>query len=118
MLMKKVILFLCLLLTTGYEMNAQATFAPLGAEWWYNGNNWNYMYGPLDGMLNETWSDHVIVTGDTVIQGINCRKVVATRTSKTGLHPDSLFVSAVATMYFYDNTDTVFFFNSASGSFD
>ncbi len=96
---------------------AQNTFAPLGAEWWYQGSNWDYIFAPPGWVVNETWTDHVAVTGDTTIQGISCRKVVATRTKKAGWNPDSSFVALRSEAYFYDNTDTVFSFNGAAGSF-
>ncbi len=116
--MKKIALFFFLLCLTSLCVNAQNSFAPVGAEWWYSGNNVSYTYGPLDMPVNETWTDHLLVTGDTTIQGVDCRKVTATRMKKTGHNPDSSFVDGHKTMYFYDNTDTVFYWHIPSGRFE
>jgi hypothetical protein len=117
--MKKILFFITIL--TGFILPsgsyAQNSFAPLGAEWWYTGNNWDYVFSPPGWIVNETWTDHVTVVADTSIQGISCRKLVAVRTKKNGSNPDSAFVALNAVYYLYDNTDTVFIFNEATNGF-
>ncbi len=115
--MKNTLLMLCLLLLAGRGIHAQNAFAPVGAEWWYHGNNWDYYYGPDDWITNETWIDHAVVTADTVIQGISCRKVIVTKEWHSGQRMDTTFTESFS-FYFYDNTDTVFFFSRRSSQFE
>jgi hypothetical protein len=117
--MKKLLFFIAALAGFYLPSNsyAQNSFAPLGAEWWYSGNNWDYALYPPGWGTNETWIDHVSVVVDTSIQGISCRKLVATRIKKSGLNADSAFVAGNTEFYLYDNTDTVFIFNEVANRF-
>lgn len=96
---------------------AQNTFAPVGAEWWYAGDNFDFSDYPGGVWPNITWIDHVVSVGDTTIQGINCRKLVATRTQKSSFNPNASSLSLTGSMYVYDNTDTVFLFDQATNGF-
>jgi hypothetical protein len=108
MFMKKALLVLCLLLAGGYTMNAQATFAPVGAEWWYGGNN---LHGSFVN-IPKTWFQHVQSVGDTVVAGTACRKLTITGTTKNATDPET-----VSSLFVYDNTDTVFVFSDHAGKF-
>lgn len=110
-------LFLYFSLGTGIKTFAQDQFAPLGAEWWYQGNSYDFTFAPPWWTPNSKWTDHAQVTGDTVINDITCRKMVLERKAKHGNNPDSTAITQTGNFYFYDNTDTVFIFNEGRSQF-
>ncbi len=87
--------------------SGQNQFAPQGAEWWYQGDSYDFMFGPPWWIPNRTWTDHVLVSGDTVITGISCRKIHVERRLKNAEFPDSISTTR-AWFYVYDNIDTAF----------
>ncbi len=116
--MKRKLLYLLLFVSLmAGKSQAQNTFAPVGAEWWYSGDNYNFTDYPGGVSPNITWIDHVVSVADTTIQGISCRKLLATRTQKSSISPNNSSVSLTSSMYVYDNTDTVFLFDQATNNF-
>jgi hypothetical protein len=117
--MKNLLLIITAAILLPMYGNAQNTFAPVGAEWWYGGDNFSYSNWPggLSITGNFTWTDHVQSTLDTTIDGQPCRKVIVTRMQKNNPSPDSVFLSGTKSLYFYDNTDTVFVFNEKANMF-
>lgn len=106
--MKHTLLVLCLLLLAGPGASAQNSFAPVGAEWWYGGNNRHGSFIPLE----QSWLQHVQAVGDTALTGIPCRKLTITGTLP--FVPTAAFKNP---LYVYDNTDTVFVFSERAGKF-
>jgi hypothetical protein len=119
LIMKKFLLLACVTLCAFFTSQAQNTFAPVGAEWWYAGNNFDYNSAPstLPAYQKSTWTDHLKSIKDTVINGTNCRQLKVTRMQKNATKPDSVFVADTAFIYLYDNTDTVFVFNQKALQF-
>lgn len=79
---------------------AQATFAPVGAEWYHNMG-----FGVF----------HSVVTGDTTINGIACRNIAVRPLIKNPEQaPGNI---SRYNFYVYDNTDTVFIYNDLFGKF-
>lgn len=108
--MKKVLLLILFCIPV---MNyAQSTFAPVGAEWWYGGDNIDYIdFQLMD--VRSTWMSHVQSVGDTVIAGMPCRQLLTTTRSRYANLPDTIFSQSGST-FVYDNTDTVFVYSSGS----
>jgi hypothetical protein len=114
---RNLLFFMFLLLSITLKAHAQHTFAPIGAEWWFSGDSYDYSY-PLYGYwYHDLWTDHAKVTNDTMINGINCNKITVTRLQSQFPRPDSVFVSMQTNYYVYDNTDTVFIYYPPSASF-
>lgn len=114
--MKKLLFLFLTSLLAPFCNQAQDTFAPVGAEWWYGGDNYDYSFWP-GSEENFKWVDHVQSLSDTMVAGVNCRKLTATRIRKNGITPDSAFTALASTFYVYDNTDTVFIFSDSSSKF-
>ncbi len=109
--MKRKIALLLVLFAPVYPLYVQDTFAPLGAEWWYQGDNYHFTTWQGDLYFNETWTDHVQVTKDTLINYISCREVKVSQTTLDGRDPDYPVESEPRYWYFYDNRDTTFVYN-------
>lgn len=111
--MKKVLLLILLFIPV---LNyAQNTFAPVGAQWWYGGNYGDYVDQQFP-FTNSTWVDHVTSTGDTVIDGTPCRKLVTDIRTRSATNPDIIHTSSKTT-FVYDNTDTTFVYSGNPGKF-
>ncbi len=103
------VFFLCCITVNNFRVNAQEVFGPIGAEWHYYGVYYSFSSGVRMATLY-----HDVVTGDTVIQGINCRKLEQSAIAKTifsGSGGVLLDTQKFRTLYLYNNTDTVFIFN-------
>lgn len=76
----KQVFLLLLMIIGGGSLKAQFEFAPVGAEWHYNYNSfWVTGY------------THVRSETDTVIDGINCNKLVKSRLLYNSITQDSMF---------------------------
>jgi len=89
------VLFLACLCTPGSAQ--QTTFAPVGAEWYYD--------------MGGTGVFHTSVTGDTVIQGISCRHVRQKAVTSWFYVSKGLVVNDLPDLYIYNTADTVFVYN-------
>jgi hypothetical protein len=111
--MKKIYFsFLCCLISLFTQ--AQNTFAPLGAEWWYHGDF--YYVGPTSG----GGTMHLASVGDTTIQGIIARNLAVTTITHTYYYPNSNDNRTDTThneLYVYNNDDTVFCYNKRLSEF-
>ena len=90
--------FMLLQLIMGWgSLQAQPVFAPPGAEWYHSA---------YSGIFYSRY------TGDTIITGINCRKVERRFHSGPPLGSMGYAAYDLSTLYLYNNSDTVFVFNS------
>ncbi|MFI5196395.1 MAG: T9SS type A sorting domain-containing protein [Chitinophagales bacterium] len=89
------ILFLWVFST--HALQAQTTFAPTGSEWYHT-----MTYGVY----------HSYNAGDTVINGIACRKIVRNAETADPWYSEGLHVDNHTTLYVYSTTDTVFVYNT------
>jgi hypothetical protein len=106
-----IILFLIVTLLAGRTTHAQAEFAPIGAEWYYSGNSYDYMFFWQEYTINEKWVDHMRSVKDTLVADIACRKLELTRHMRNGRNPDSLYFAGIRNIYIYDREDTVYAYN-------
>lgn len=118
--MMRILFVICLCLP--FLSYAQQTFAPVGAEWWYSGNYYDYIaeqsydrFNPAP--PNYTWVTHVQSVGDTVIAGISCRHLVCSDKVRMATNPDSIRSGGNRSVFVYDNTDTVFVYSGNAGRF-
>lgn len=111
--MKRLLLF-CFALLTLQTSSAQGQFAPVGAEWWHQGKDPDFIWF---GFINKFWADHTIVTGDTVVNGIAARKLETTRYAKGRTSPTTVYIDEIKTSIIYDSPDTVFIFDDRRESF-
>ncbi len=88
------ILFLTFCLLIGKSATAQTEFAPLGAEWYYGSTGFNQVH-----------YSHLWVEKDTVVDGINCRKIAGNFIPAKG---DG---NGIPPLYVYNNEDTIFYYN-------
>ncbi len=98
--MKIYFLSLFSILLTFTSAQAQTDFAPIGAEWYYGSTSINYIH------YNRYWSEK-----DTVIDGLQCRKISGVYVPKKG---DS---SATEPVFVYSSGDTVLYYNTAFSKF-
>jgi hypothetical protein len=105
--MRKFLLVGMLMMVVNYGW-AQVNFAPIGAIWYYAGGFEEYS-DPRRLFQYEA-------TGDTVIQGLTCRKVVG-RCITVYFSPIPFYRDTVQlpSEYFYSNNDTVFHYNRIFG---
>ena len=116
--MKKCSLFALILTVLFFKSEAQNTFAPIGAEWWYDADSYDYTPIILPGITQQYyWTDHAKVTGDTVINGTTCNKIEVSRMQSQSPKPDSIYLAQQKTYYVYDNTDTVFIYSGYASQF-
>ena len=78
-------------------LHAQTTFAPTGSEWYHT-----MPYGVY----------HSYNAGDTIINGIACRKIVRNAETADPWYSMGLQVNNLSTLYVYNTTDTVFVYNT------
>ena len=76
----KQVLLLLLMIIGGGSLKAQEEFAPIGTEWYYDYNNFWV-----------TGFTHIRSEADTVIDGINCKKLVKSRQVYNSVTQDSMF---------------------------
>ena len=100
--MRKKILFVFLLLVDFSSSYAQSMFAPVGSEWYHT-------------MPCGVFYSHC--TGDTIIDGITCRQVVRNAHTSSACLGMAGPVFDLPTLYFYNNSDTVFVYNHFFGRF-
>ena len=75
------------------SLHGQTLFAPPGSEWYHD---------------NDGGVFHSYYSGDTIILGITCRSV----TRKAYTYPTTPWkINDLPTLYFYNNSDTVFVYN-------
>lgn len=110
----KRLLLLCFALLTLQTSFAQGQFAPVGAEWWYHGNDGHYL---IVGGWHRVWVDHVEVVGDILIDGIEARKINIMRTAKLKWEPTVAIPADSAQLFVYDTPDTVFIYDTNRTSF-
>lgn len=109
-----VLIFLVLMTRPGY---AQYTFAPVGAEWWYGGNNFDYAWFQD---VYENWADHLQSVKDTIVAGIPCRQLTAVRYGKSNVSLESANTATIRyrdTFYIYNTGDTVFVYDKAISNY-
>ncbi len=76
----KQVLLLLLMIIGGGSLKAQVEFAPVGTEWYYNYNSfWITGY------------THIRSECDTIIDGVNCKKLVKNRLLYNSITQDSMF---------------------------
>ncbi len=92
----KVLLSVILLVSIARISIAQSTFAPTGSVWYHS-----MYYGVF----------HSYYSGDTVILGEPCRKVVREADTQPSWATMGLTVNNLPTLYVYNTTDTVFVYN-------
>ena len=108
--MKKITLFLCLLLTTDWGAKGQSTFAPVGSEWYYSGLS-SFGQDAIYFLL------HARVSGDTVIAGQTCRVIQQNGRQKNGdgrqgpIQWSEEHQTTLRSFYVYSNSDTTFIYN-------
>ena len=95
-------LFYLLLSLAFFSSHAQTMFAPPGSEWYHHMS---------DGVF------HSYYVGDTTISGIACRKVIRNASVKEPLAGMGLHVEDLPTIYVYNNSDTVFVYNTIFSRF-
>ena len=110
----KIYIFILLLSMLGLTAQGQSSFAPLGAEWWYQDNSNRYSHW---GPHNQPWADHILVEKDTMVDNMNCRKLVVTRWRKSTGN-ENKYLAGTRNLFIYDNIDTVFMFNNYTSSFE
>jgi hypothetical protein len=109
--MRKIAFLTFLLLSSFLKIQAQNTFAPLGAEWWYGGDSYDYTPQIFEGItLRYFWTDHLKVTNDTTINNIPCRQLLAERKMVAYTPTDTIHIEKDTTYFVYDNTDTAFIY--------
>ena len=94
--MKKVLILL--LVVTAHFATAQ-TFAPIGAKWHYNSDNGG------GGPPRSAYHLYEAV-GDSIIEGINCRKIAVTRFPPSS--NDSIIMPPI---FVYESGDTVYYYH-------
>lgn len=78
------------------------TFAPLGAEWYFDAGGGIF---------------HLYVSGDTVIDNIPCRSIVQHAIVDPSLGAQGFHIDDLPTRYVYNNSDTVFVYNTFFNKF-
>lgn len=111
--MKHLLLF-CFALLTLQTSSAQGQFAPVGAEWWHQGKDWEFINF---GHMIKVWADHTVVTGDTTIDDIVARKVFTTRYAKNRSAPTETYRIDSFLFCVYDTPDTVFVYDTTRTAF-
>ncbi len=114
---KLLLILITCLLFAGKKGQAQGDFAPVGAEWYYAGNNYDYMFFWQEWTVNQKWVQHMQSVKDTTFLGVSCRKLDAVSYNRDGKKPDSLFIGGTGSFYLYDHADTVFAYNKWLGKF-
>jgi len=118
--MKKHLLFAVLvLLLARPTSNAQGTFAPVGAEWWYGGDCYSYDYWCELGITvagSSGWTDHMQSVKDTTILGKQARMLAATRYQRS-TSTNTVLIGKRDTFYVYNTGDTVFAYDKVISDF-
>ncbi len=107
--MKKLLLFTTALIFTA-GVFAQ-TWCPPGAKWHFKRGMPNSNPG-IDGVMA------LVYTGDSVVLGINCKKLVATFTGKTGGSGSPVVTQNFNTYLTHSSNNVIFLYNSANNVFD
>ncbi len=112
--MKKLFVLILFVLGCSNISKAQSFFAPEGAEWWHEYKpSYNFYYPFLPQYI---YACRTYISRDTTIDGINAR-VISTELHSRSNKDTTRMVRPYKEFYFYQNVDTVFFYNDIFDKF-
>ncbi|WP_157977176.1 T9SS type A sorting domain-containing protein [Taibaiella helva] len=104
---KQLLILVFLILVFRAGSYAQGTFAPVGAEWWYGGDCFDYESWGDSGIW---WADHMQSVKDTTVLNKPARMLTATRYQQYA--SSSIMIGKRDTFYIYNTADTVFVYDA------